>query len=304
MRRRRLVAVLTTAILVFAAAQLTDTGRTWTVRSYVRFERLWARDFPIVSARGLVRRADPLLQAVGLLRPVRVTIRPGVSLKLDPADDIGRTILISRTSQWEPEVWSAIEERLASGAVFLDVGAHIGIDSIMASTVVGPAGRVVAFEPNPVTLAELRENVRESAAANVAIQPIALTETEQDLTLFDSRAIGNSGSSSLSATNAGNAGRPYEVRGRRLDDVVQELALERVDLIKADIEGAELLMLRGAADTLSRFHPHLILEVVPRQLENMGASVAALEGYLQSLGYGEGHWVDYKNKEYASTHSR
>jgi hypothetical protein len=71
-----------------------------------------------------------------------------------------------------------------------------------------------------------------------------------------------------------------------------------VDLIKADIEGAELLMLRGATDTLAQFHPPLILEIVPQQLENMGASVAELEAMLQSFGYGEGRWVDYKNKEY------
>lgn len=298
-RALRIAAALAVALLVaVAAAQVTNTGRVFTVRSYVRFERLWARDFPVVAARGWVRHWDPSLTSIGLLRPVRVEVQPGVSLRLDPVDDIGRTVLVSRTGQWEPEVWSAIRGHLSVGAVFLDVGAHIGIDSLAAATVVGKAGRVIAFEPNPTTIAELRENIRASAATNVAVQPFALTDTEQNLTLFDSRAGGNSGSSSLSARNAGDQGRPYVVRGRRLDDVVRELGLERVDLIKADIEGAELLMLRGATDTLARFRPPLILEIVPQQLENMGASVAGLETMLQSFGYGEGHWVDYKNKEY------
>jgi FkbM family methyltransferase len=227
-----------------------------------------------------------------------VTVEPGVNLLLDPSDDIARIVLVSRTSRWEPEVWSALDTHLDAGGVFLDVGAHIGMDSLRAAVAVGPSGKVVAFEPNPITVDELRANVRESGATNVNVQPIALTDREQELVLFDSRSTGNSGSSSLSARNAGDAGRPHKVRGRRLDDVVRELGLARVDLIKADVEGAELLVLKGSTETLTRFHPALVLEVVPRQLENMGASVNALESLIRSFGYGEGHWVDYKNKEY------
>jgi hypothetical protein len=116
--------------------------------------------------------------------------------------------------------------------------------------------------------------------------------------LFDSRRTGNSGSSSLSSANAGDSGTPYTVHGRRLDDVVRELGLQRIDVLKADVEGAEVLVLSGARDVLTRFRPTLILEVVPGQLENMGTSVQALEGLLASVGYRRSRWVDYKNKEY------
>ena len=139
---------------------------------------------------------------------------------------------------------------------------------------------------------------RGAADASAAREVVERVEREQELVLFDSRSTGNSGSSSLSSRNAGDSGSPHRVRGRRLDDVVRELGLDRVDLIKADVEGAELLVLRGSTDTLSRFHPALVLEVVPRQLENMGASVDALESVIRSFGYAEGRWVDYKNKEY------
>ena len=300
-RRLRIgsLAVLSFLVVLFAA-QLSEAGRVASVRTYVRLERLWARDFPVTSARGWLRRLDPALSSVGLLGPVRVELEPGVSLLLDPADDIGRTVLVSRAGQWEPEVWEAISGYLKPGGVFLDVGAHIGIDSLKASVLVGPLGTVVAFEPNPTTVVELRNNLSASHASNINIQTIALTDVEQPLTLFDSRGMGNSGSSSLSSDNAGDAGTPYVVRGRRLDDVVKELSLTRIDLIKADVEGAELLVLTGGIDTLRRFHPALILEVVPRQLENMGASVEKLESLLRSLGYSEGRWVDYKNKEYVA----
>jgi FkbM family methyltransferase len=295
----RVCLAMLVALCGVAALQLFDAGRIHTVRAIVRAERAWERDFPIEGARGFSRALDPLLARTGLLRPVRVEVEPHVNLLLDPLDDISRTILISRTAAWEPEVWDAIAKRLATGAVFLDVGAHIGYDSLKAAALVGEAGRVVAFEPNPATAAQLASNVEASGSRNVIIQPIACTDEEQVLTLFDSTGGGNSGSSSLSAENAGTASRPYTVKGRPIDDVVEELGLDRVDVLKADVEGAELMVLRGASDTLRRFHPTLILEVVPRQLANMDTSVAELEAFIRSHGYNSVRVVDYKNKEYS-----
>jgi FkbM family methyltransferase len=285
-------------MVTLAALQLFEKGRTLTVRSYVRAERMWSRDFPIASAKGFIRRVEPVFIRIGLLRPVRVEVEPGVSLLLDPADDISRTILVSRAGRWEPEVWRSISSGLSDGAVFFDVGAHIGYDSLKAAMTVGERGRVVAFEPNPNTLTQLRSNIDASGARNVIVQPIACTETETTLTLFDSTLGGNSGATSLSRENAGPVTRSYTVRGRPIDDVVKELAIERLDVLKADVEGAELIVLRGAAETLKRFHPKLILEVVPRQLENMGTSVNELEALIKSLGYTTSKTVDYKNREY------
>jgi FkbM family methyltransferase len=285
-------------IAVVAALQLPEWGRVFTVRSYVRAERMWSRDFPFVAAKGLLRGLEPALVRVGLLRPVRVEVESGVSLMLDPEDGISRTILVSRAGRWEPEIWDAISSRLSQGAIFFDVGAHIGYDSLKASVMVGDRGRVVAFEPNPNTLLQLRSNIEASAARNVVVQPIACTDTETTLTLFDATLGGNSGSSSLSRENAGPMTRPYTVRGRPIDHVVMELGVQRLDVLKADVEGAELIVLRGATKTLQRFHPKLILEVVPRQLANMGTSVDELEAFMRSVGYQTSKQIDYKNKEY------
>jgi FkbM family methyltransferase len=285
-------------VVLVVVLQLFEAGRVFTVRSYVRFERAWVRYFPVSTAKGAVRRLEPLMFRVGMLRPVRVEVEPGVSLLLDPSDDVSRTILVSRTSRWEPEVWDAISSGLSDGAVFLDVGAHIGYDSVKASRKVGDQGRVVAFEPNPNTLTMLRSNIAASGVHNVIVQPIACADTEQMLTLFDSTPGGNSGSSSLSRENAGTLTRSYTVRARPIDSVVSELGLTRVDVLKADVEGAELLVLRGAAGTLRRFHPKLILEVVPRQLANMNTSVDELEAFIATLGYNATRQVDYKNREW------
>ena len=295
---RVLLVGFTLVVIALLVLSRFEAGRGFIVRSYVRAERLWERDCPIAPAKRAVRQLEPFLSRVGVLRPVRIEVDPGVSLLLDPADDIARTILVSRQGRWEPEVWAAISSGLSDGAVFFDVGAHIGYDSIKAARLVGEKGRVVAFEPNPNTLTLLRSNIEASRARNIIVQPIACTDSEQTLTLFDSTPGGNSGSSSLSRANAGGQTRPYTVRGRPIDDVVSELGITRVDVVKADVEGAELLVLRGAAQTLRRFHPKLILEVVPRQLENMHASVEALQAFIKALGYGEPQTVDYKNKQW------
>lgn len=291
--------VLLLFVVALSLLELSDSGRTFVVRSYVRVERASERYFPPSGGRAaLVRRLEPLLFRLGVLGPVRVEIEPGVSMLLDPSDDVSRTTLISLTNSWEPEVWDAISSGLSEGAVFFDVGAYIGYDSLRASVRVGPTGRVVAFEPNPPALLVLRANIAASRTSNVIIEPIACTDTPQTLTLFDSTPGGNGGSSSLSRTNAGSSTRSYIVQGRPIDDVVAELGFKRLDVVKVDVEGAELLVVRGAAETLKRFHPKLILEVVPRQLANMGTSLEELEAFVRSLGYNSTRPVDYKNREW------
>jgi FkbM family methyltransferase len=302
---RRLVKWVALGVLGLVAGaavlQLFPGGRVFTVRSLVRFERLWARDVPVPAVSGAVRRLEPAWTTLGILEPVRLEVEPGVSLLLDPTDDIARTILVSRTSEWEPEVWAALESGLSAGAVFLDVGAHIGYDSLKAARRVGPSGRVVAFEPNPSTAALLRDNITSSGIENIIVQQIACTDSETTLTFFDSTAGGNSGSSSLAAENAGSADRSFTVKARPIDAVIAELGLSRVDVVKADVEGAELLVLRGATETLRRFKPLVLLEVVPRQLANMGTSVEEVEAFLASLGYDQIQQVDYKNRAYSAS---
>lgn len=295
---RKCLVVAVVATLLLAAVQFVPAGRVWTVRTWVRAERLWSRDLPLSSARGMVRAVEPALSGLGLLRPVRVEVEPGVNLLLDPADDVSRTILVSRQGRWEPEVWASIVGGLGPGTVFIDVGAHIGYDTLKAAHVVGPQGRVVAVEPNPRTLELLRANIEASQASNVTVAPFACTDVPQTLRFFDATAGGNSGSSSLSEANAGPVASSFDVQGRPLDDIVDELGLTAVHVIKADVEGAELGVIKGATRTITRHHPRLILEVVPEQLANMGTSVAELEGVLASMGYTQSRWIDYKNKEY------
>jgi FkbM family methyltransferase len=287
-------------LLVVAVAQTNHAGQVMTTRTWIRFESWWWDADFFGRGRAVPRHIGARLSQLGIVRPVRVELEPGASMWLDPGDLISRTLLGSRTGEWEAQVWNAIRDGLEDGSVFLDVGAHIGYDTLKAAHHIGPTGRVVAFEPNPRIVQLLRDNVAASGAANVMVQAIACSDTETTLTLFDSTGS-NSGGTSLAEANAGPASRAVTVPARRLDDVIQELGLSRVDVIKVDAEGAETLVLRGAQETLRRFKPRLVIEVIPSVLAGMGTSVDELEALIWSLGYVSSRQLDARNREYRAS---
>jgi FkbM family methyltransferase len=295
--RKRRKAVLGAAILLGLAVALlavgrTDRGQVWLVRSFLRVERVWNIVVPPKSGKGLIGKLEPFMSRIGLLRPVWLQVEPGINMLLDPSDLVSKSILTSLHSRWDRAVWEAISPRLSDGQVMLDVGAHIGYFTLKGSVRVGKSGRVVAFEPNPRTVAKLRTNVAASHAANVIIIPVACTDSETTLKFYDATARGNSGASSLSPANAGKRSREFTVRGRPIDDVLRELGIQRVDVMKVDVEGAELYVLRGAKETLQRFHPKLVIEVVPRQLAGMNTTVEQLFSFIKQMGYTRGRQFD------------
>ena len=280
---------------------MTHPWRLAALRAWIRFEAWWYRAWPLPRGGAIPRRVERLLVNTGIIGPVRVEVEPGVNLLLDPTDFIARSLLLSDRTRWEPDVWNAIGSGLQPGAVFIDVGANIGYDSLKAARLVGGAGRVVACEPNPPVLALLQQNVAASQAANVTVLPVACADRETTLAFFDATDGGNSGRSSMSADNAGPGGRAITVQARRLDDIVADLGLTRLDVLKIDVEGAELVVLRGSEATLRRFQPKLVLEVIPRLLASMGSSPDELERWLGEHGYDRSRVIDHENREYWSS---
>jgi FkbM family methyltransferase len=251
--------------------------------SYVIAEQVWSSSW-LHGSRGLpwqIARRRIFFPTI----PVWVEVEPRMAMLLDPNDLVQSYIMAY--GAWEPETWNAMSKHLGSGGVFVDVGAHIGYYTLKAAQVVGSQGRVLAIEPNPDTLPILRENVAANHDAMVTVEPVACSDSDTTLELF-SAAGANSGESSLSRKNAEQAGAlkaSYHVPARRLDAIIQACGVLRLDLLKIDVEGAELLVLKGAQETLDRFHPVVTMELEESQLISMGTTVAAVTEWLRDRGY-------------------
>lgn len=192
-----------------------------------------------------------------------VTFRPaglGASFALTgQAGDDGVVAGIERSGgTYEPALLAALRARLRPDSVSFDVGANIGAVTLVMSEL-SPRGRVFAFEPSPANFAHLVGNLAANHASNVVAEQLALYDENATLpfTVSDAYPAG-------SHVPAAEGGRPTTtVEAVRLDDYVERQRLSRLDLVKLDVEGAEMNVLRGARRTMARLAPDLVVEVNP-----------------------------------------
>lgn len=172
---------------------------------------------------------------------------------------------------YEPEQTALFVEHVRPGATVLDVGANAGYYTLLAATLAGPEGRVVAFEPEPAIARFLRRHVAINRLRNVRVEEAAVSDRDGT-----ARFEGGTGSGTGHLTGAGAGGR--EVRTVRLDTLCAASGLAP-DAVKMDVEGAEMDALRGARETLARHRPVLFLST-----HGPGVHRACL-ALLRELGY-------------------
>jgi FkbM family methyltransferase len=154
-----------------------------------------------------------------------------------------------------------VKRLLRRDMTVVDVGAHHGIYTLLASKRVGPQGRVVAIEPSPRECARLKTHLRLNRASNVELIPCAAGEDpgEADLYIVDGF---NDWCNSLRPPATAEPVKTVRVQVRRLDDILSKLDIAKVDFMKLDAEGAELSVLYGALKLLNRKdRPAMLVEV-------------------------------------------
>lgn len=156
----------------------------------------------------------------------------------------------------EPEVVEWIASSLKAGMTFLDVGTNVGYYTLLGARCVGDSGSVIAIEPDPEVLAILRQNIEVNLLNNVKFVHGAASGTSGRARL--GRATSTSYSTGLYCQNAANW---IDVRRYSLDAIVSELNIAAVDLVKLDVEGAELEVLEGMSKMLKENRPKVIVEL-------------------------------------------
>jgi FkbM family methyltransferase len=178
--------------------------------------------------------------------------------------NLGGSFLRYLTGDAEPEVQEALAELIEPGQTVYDVGANIGFFTILCARLVGPQGKVYAFEPIPENLVTLRHNIALNKLTNVVIVEQALSASTGTAEMFVSpwsafHSLNVDGASKRE--NHGPDGGQITVATVTLDEFVQGDGVLAPDLIKLDVEGAELLVVAGMRETLRTVQPLLLVEI-------------------------------------------
>ena len=188
---------------------------------------------------------------------------------------------------FEPALTSYMRNWLRLGDVAIDVGANIGVHTVLLSRLVGPTGRVHAVEASPSIFARLKENLTRNGADNVVVHNVAVLDAPGTVSVFLHEAS-NEGGTTVVQSEAERRDTSIEaiVAALPLDQIVPAEDLRRTRLIKIDVEGAEWLVTRGMRSVLPTLADcAIIMEVTPTALADFGASVDALVAVFSEYGY-------------------
>lgn len=218
-------------------------------------------------SRGKDRLFIILRSVLRIPRNVTIEFIPGTVINLDLNDYLQRWIYCHHlTDDFD---YFMLGKVLQKGEHFVDIGANIGITSLIASRAVGEAGMVYSVEALPGTRRELNRNVAANGLGNVKVIPCAILDEDKDVEFFAS-TDGNIGGSSIS--NAGEKAPPIVVEGHKFDSLIENKTIEKCDVLKMDIEGAEVLALKGMKELFLNNKPRAVMiEVSHKLLGQFGA---------------------------------
>lgn len=238
------------------------------------------RDLDIKGIRrlsvSLPKRILPDPKSVG--KHVLKTIH-GVQMIIDPSIDNGVELSLFETGTYEKGTIQLLEKYLQEGSAFLDIGANIGLMSVIASKQVGTTGIVYAVEANPNTVPILQANIDLNACKNVEVIPVALSDTSGIAVLFENWEVNRGGASLISQSSEEQG---LEVKMERLDDLFDENT--PVQLVKIDVEGFEPQVIRGGMNWFRKQQPVFIIEVSEKREKEVGPSPAEVMELVQTIG--------------------
>lgn len=204
-----------------------------------------------------------------------------VRFSYDPNSYIGR--FVHYRGLFEEQILRTIQRELRPGATFVDVGANVGVHTIVAAYLVGPRGRVISFEPGAKQRARLNRNVALNGLQNVEVHATALGRRPHSARLY-SLSRRNDGQSSLASPGWSAPSEPVEVA--TLDSVLLDRPVPPECVIKIDVEGAEMDVLVGASGFIQRVKPRAIfVEIIESHLSRFATSSKELVRFLRGHGY-------------------
>ena len=181
---------------------------------------------------------------------------------------------------YELEIQQLLSAILDPGDRFIDVGANIGMISLLAAHLVTETGKVDSFEPNPECVQAINNNLEINGIKHVNVYPVGLSDSNGIVRLN----LTSLHTGTATMAHVDGVTKSFEVQVLLGDDVVVSDS-KQVKLIKIDVEGFELHVLKGLKQTLQMFHPLLITEFVESQFQRAETSGAEIMSFLTEIGY-------------------
>jgi FkbM family methyltransferase len=210
----------------------------------------------------------------------------GTRISISLADHIESQIFWQGVQEGDRGEVELLKQLLKPGDVFLDVGANVGVFTLLAAKRLSE-GRVHAFEPSPFHLEKLAANLRLNAFENIEVHPVGLSDSAGISTLFfppSEDGLTNTGMASQFRHSALVAWEE-QVRCVVLDEYVRDAKIKKIDVMKIDVEGAELKVLEGGKSCIAEHRPYVVMEVSREHLARAGEKVERLVHFWKALGY-------------------
>ncbi|MBX7469099.1 FkbM family methyltransferase [Streptomyces sp. MAG02] len=209
--------------------------------------------------------------------------RYGARFAVDTQDLIQRYLYLFGV--WEPHMTHWLRQRLRPGDTFVDVGANLGVFSVLGSRLVGSAGKVVAIEASPAFHRGLLRNVALNHCDNVRSVNTAVSDGHRTLT-FVLAGSRNMGANSIVPYD-GPVESSFEMGAVPLSELLEPAEVARARVIKIDVEGAEGSVVRGLAPLLDdlRHDVEIAVEVTPDRMAQLGDSAGELLAVMREHGF-------------------
>lgn len=252
------------------ASAMAVRGMAWITRNFHGLPGRWR----------LVRWLDNHETDLAALPPQTVRFGSDYRMRVNPVDENGRRVFVHGFEASERLTRHFVRLLRANDCV-LDIGANVGYYTMVAAKLVGPGGCVHAFEASPKTFRWLNANARLNPAADIHVHDKAVTDECGEVT-FHTAKEACTGYSSIRDLGDGT-GSVARVPSVSIDSILDELPPVR--LVKIDVEGAELLVLRGMTGLIKRDQPFIIFEIDDEFCHDLGYSAQALCDFLAQRGY-------------------
>jgi len=237
--------------------------------AFGKFKKIGAGKIPFLrNAHGVISKH---------LRAKQVTVH-GHKMFLDAGDSLN----LSFDENFEPVETAFIKTQIKEGDTVLDIGANVGYFTLKFARLVGPTGRVYAFEPDPTNFAILQKNIAANGYTNVVLENKAVSNVSGPIQLYLSD---NAADHRIYDSKEATVRQTIPIDAVRLDDYFRDRS-EKIDFIKIDTQGADYAVVKGASRLLNvNRHIKITSEFWPYGLEKMGIPPRAFVSLLRNQGF-------------------